>query len=752
VANSTIRAAHAKAISHSAVIPDLPSEPLKRVRPSVFYLLGLFVVAFFMLLLPLVYLAMIGAVGYGVYYHLVTDSGLLTPDRTAGPREMVVRFAVYVAPVFVGVVLIFFMLKPLLARPAREEDPLSLDRSQEPALFSFIEKLCALLGAPFPRHIEVICAVNAAAGFQGGLIGLLRKDLVLKIGLPLAAGLDLQQFAGVLAHELGHFTQGTGRVLNYVINRINFWFARVVFERDEWDEKLVNWGRDTDWRAAIIVGLTRLLVWLTRVVLWLFMLVGRAASCLLMRQAEYHADGFEARVSGAGCFEATSQRMTLLSAAWVKAHDDLEVSWQERRLVDNLPVLVAAKARQFTAAEIGALQKTQSGERAGLFSTHPSDAARIRAARDRNEPGIFRSRQPATGLFSNFRMIANAVTLAYYRHVIGLTVENRNLVPVEQLIAEHKAMWDEQDVLERYFQGCVTFAAPLFPRVSTVGPPLHPKETAAKLKVARKRYEVAAGEAAKTYRQLKETEARIVMLTLASALVRAGQKVPAKDLKLPVVNRETVAQAVDEATTRRDSLVRSLEAFEKLSRFRLVAALQLAQVKVVTARIENGDEVRSQADRILPALAAVEAGLPSLVMVSRAFLALAAMFKVTQENASRDSEDPVSNAVLRGLCEETHRQILVTKSSLTRTAYPFEHAAGNIAMASYALKVAPQLTKPASLLEATGQLQENLKVFYFRAMGRLGLLAESVEAALGMPPLPEVAKEAETEPGKAAEK
>ncbi len=34
------------------------------------------------------------------------------------------------------------------------------------------------------------------------------NDLVLTIGLPLVAGLSAKEFAGILAHEFGHFTQG----------------------------------------------------------------------------------------------------------------------------------------------------------------------------------------------------------------------------------------------------------------------------------------------------------------------------------------------------------------------------------------------------------------------------------------------------------------------------------------------------------------------------------------------------------------
>lgn len=53
---------------------------------------------------------------------------------------------------------------------------------------------------------------------------------MLTIGLPLVAGLSLQQLAGVLAHEFGHFSQGAGMRLTYIVRSINAWFLRVVYE------------------------------------------------------------------------------------------------------------------------------------------------------------------------------------------------------------------------------------------------------------------------------------------------------------------------------------------------------------------------------------------------------------------------------------------------------------------------------------------------------------------------------------------
>src|SRR5699024_4661377 len=124
-----------------------------------------------------------------------------------------------------------------------------------PQLFALIGWICRSLNAPIPSRIDVDCELNASAGFRGGWRSLFGNDIVLTIGLPLVAGLNLSQLTGVIAHEYGHFSQGTAMRANYVIRRINLWFHRVVYERDAWDVSLVAASEDSDldWRLMILL-------------------------------------------------------------------------------------------------------------------------------------------------------------------------------------------------------------------------------------------------------------------------------------------------------------------------------------------------------------------------------------------------------------------------------------------------------------------------------------------------------------------
>src|SRR3954468_17738821 len=75
------------------------------------YRLGLIVVAAAMLLLPLVYVALIGLVASAVVWHLTRDTWM-----TAGSTHLQGILVAYVAPAVAGSTLVFFMIKPILAR------------------------------------------------------------------------------------------------------------------------------------------------------------------------------------------------------------------------------------------------------------------------------------------------------------------------------------------------------------------------------------------------------------------------------------------------------------------------------------------------------------------------------------------------------------------------------------------------------------------------------------------------------------
>ena len=200
---------------------------LTPTRLSPAYRAGLVVVALAILLLPLVYLGVIGLAGSGVWWHL-TRNVWLVQGKAGGGFSAQWRIIAYVAPALAGTMATLFMVKPVFARRQRPRPPMVLAPDDPPQLFSFIEQICAHVRAPIPRIVQVDCQVNASASFAPHWSSLLRRDLVLTIGLPLVHALSIRELGGVLAHEFGHFAQGSGLRLTMLVRGINGWFSRVV--------------------------------------------------------------------------------------------------------------------------------------------------------------------------------------------------------------------------------------------------------------------------------------------------------------------------------------------------------------------------------------------------------------------------------------------------------------------------------------------------------------------------------------------
>jgi hypothetical protein len=161
------------------------------------------VVAIAMLLLPLVYLSLVAGAAAVVWWHITANTWIVS---SASQWQLMV----YLGPAIIGIVLVFFMVKPVLARPAKRPESIPISRAEEPGLFEFIEQICRQVCSPVPWRIQVDCQVNASASFVPGVMGFVDRRLVLTIGLPLVAGLSIRELGGVIAHEFGHFAQGGG--------------------------------------------------------------------------------------------------------------------------------------------------------------------------------------------------------------------------------------------------------------------------------------------------------------------------------------------------------------------------------------------------------------------------------------------------------------------------------------------------------------------------------------------------------------
>jgi hypothetical protein len=631
-------------------------------------------------------------------------------------------------------ILLLFMVKPIFARRPKPPEPTSLDPAQEPTLFAFVEHLCAAVGAARPRRIDVDMQVNASAGFCRGLRSMIGNDLVLTIGLPLVAGMTLRQFTGVLAHEFGHFSQGTGMRVTYVIRTVNHWFARVVYERDAWDVRLAEWAKESDLRIGVILHIARFFVWLTRRVLWLLMMVGHAISCFMLRHMEYDADRYEARVAGSEDFEATVWRLQELGAASQQASRTLETSWRTGRLADDLPALISMSVGRLPADTEEAIRKNMSSGRTGAFDTHPADRDRIENARSENSEGIFRLQDPATTLFSDFEALSKRVTASLYRQQLARDVPTANLVPSAAVLAGEEDLQAAMDVVSRYFNGSIPWSPPLaFPPGTSIDPPEEMTDAYHELREMRRSVEEGAAEAGDRNERFRNLDGKANRAAQAFHLIEAGFNVNPGEFGLKVSQVDDATATLDLALAQLGAVTEEGSTYTEAARQRIVLALRLAHHPQARAGIDDVDEQLASSRRLLEALACLEINYEELEEMRREFAAYSLLIQALQSNEA--TEDAMAR--LQWLAEQLAGRLasLRQKCDAPYPLYP-EKSIG-----AHAIEEAPESGDLRAIHARGGEAIDRLYELWNQSLASLVKFAAQIEEALGMPPLPELRKE-----------
>ncbi len=683
------------------------------IRPvplSPVYRGALAIVAVAMVLLPLVYVALVGGAAYGVYWFATHGWSLLS-----GIGSFKLRGFVFVTPLLAGAILVLFMIKPLLARPARQGEPRRLRREEEPLLFAFVDRICETVGAPKPREIRVDGEVNASASFRRGFFSLFSNDLVLTLGLPLVAGLSLPQLAGILAHEFGHFAQRAGLRLSYVIRSVNGWFARVVYERDRYDEQLQQAVKEADYRIQVMLWVAVAFVWLSRRVLWVLMMVGHTLSSFLLRQMELDADRYEARLVGREVARSTFGDIFGLSLCFQHAVTSVDDLWREGKLGDRFPRLVAARYQSLGERAPGLYADYLAESKTGLFDTHPSDRDRIASIAREAEAGVFSCELPATALFRDFEAVEKSFSSELYREILGERFHEGRLVSVEESVAAQQQAAADVEVVERYLEHDPN-ALWRLPLPRELPPP--PADPLAELQQARQ------AMAAQREAHAMEVEAhgaayeRLRSALVAENALRAGFQINAESFGLKGGELDHAVQARELAATEIEGIESRLQAMEQVAARRLLTALAVPA---------------SPAEISRPLACAVFLGeiRPRLGELLRLQTGLGSIASWLQSN---ESTQAASNR-LNELSAEIGRRLQTLAAELAAQPYPFDDRGAGVTLARYAQLDEPLGHGVGDIAQANATALSNLFSLSIRVLAHLARAAEEVERGLGLAPM-----------------
>jgi len=397
------------------------------IRPSVAYRLRITAVAALIASLPLIYLALICLVMYGEASYAVWGAIHL-------PKNPLRLFLIlYLGPLLAGLILVLFLLKPILASRTVSCQLLTIDSDSQPEFFDFLRRVSAAVGASMPTRIELDNQANASASFDPTLRSFFKRDLVLTLGLPLVACLNVNQLAAVVAHEFGHFTQSAGMRFHHLIWYVNSWLAAGVHDRDNWDEALADVADGAGWLIGLAVLASRGLILLVRALLALLLFVANRARASFSRQMEFHADEYASGLAGSSCYVDTLALLPVIDTAYVTALVDIAQEVSNGSLPDDFPLFVRARtltmapdAREAAIRE-DALESSKDAD-------HPPIAERTARIEARRDAAVFRLDAPATALFRNFPDLARSVTARQYPDWFGPVVEHVRSCPTTEAL------------------------------------------------------------------------------------------------------------------------------------------------------------------------------------------------------------------------------------------------------------------------------------------------------------------------------
>ena len=702
------------------------------------YRFGTFLVVCVMIAMLLLYLLMV--VGAGLFILWYVKFGIEAVQGRSGSEGGVFLVILYFLPLSVAVLMFFALLRPLFGRFDRDERIRTLTRQSDPLLYAFVERVAVAVGAPVPAKINVDTDVNASASFQGGMFNPARNELVLTLGLSLVIGLNTRQFAGVLAHELGHFTQQSSIRMTALVIRISSWFARAA-DSDYWDQMFAKTARNTGGKLYAFIVLLRLAMkvpqWTLRGLLMLTYLV-----CgYMFRQREFDADRFETRVGGSACFESTTRRLEVLSVAYRGAIDDLQYGHGEGRLGDNLPLLVLSNAKQLPKKVHKALRKHVEDSKTGLFDSHPCPRERIENAWKEQSPGIYRVELPAHLLFSNFLGLARNCTWDFYRGIFGPKFKQSDMHPIGDLLERIEQEEQAYKTLRRYYQGTFSVLRPVRLRGSSVDEPTDVRATVTALKNSRQTVLATAEAHRNVLKRYDQADTLVIEATQAGALFRAGFRVGRNEFSVSMRSIDQANDVKRQAVARMNGACRELVQYEEAFSIRLWTALQLMHVEKVAARLENAQKLHDECHQLVDALAFLNGKSEDLLQLRNSHAALRSLF-MQLKGHERDQQ------LIREILRETKDvfdRLAQLRQSLAMVRYPFDHAKGNITMAEYALEEMPDRENPFHIYEAAEQFGMAMSAFYPRLAGRLAVMAEKVENLIGLFPLAEPPEENEDE-------
>ena len=317
----------------------------------------------------------------------------------------------------------------------KKQPKVLMKKHYAPKLFQFFESLSEYIGCKKPNEFYVTNETNISITFVDGIAGMFSGKTALLIGMPLVAGMSLQQFSGMVAREYGHFAQGRAVYIRFTINAINKWLYARAYKKDKIDEKIESYLKDHEVMTFLSI-ICQIVKFGFRLPRWIFQFLYKISlrcSYDLSRKFEFDADRYEVNVTGSSVFEQNAINLQVLNLSKNQVDKIILQKFHDTATVfEDIPLAVANIAKKYDEK---AKQRIQKRMRIILevWSANPADHERVVLSQQRNEQGLDIPLIPAAKLFGNVAVLNKKVSRQYYREYLSIADPKKYMVSNKQI-------------------------------------------------------------------------------------------------------------------------------------------------------------------------------------------------------------------------------------------------------------------------------------------------------------------------------
>lgn len=386
------------------------------------------------------------------YYSLFT----LWATHLAGNPLLALAIQVLCFPLAIALLLLF--AKPLLSLRPRRYRGVLIPAEQEPDLHMFVEDVCQRAEVSVPVEIRLNNDVAINTRHYRGVMGFLRGELVLTIGVPLMASMNTSQLAALIVQSILCYRSRHNPRMSFLVMAANGWLQRALYEDDPLDRGLRHGLERGRFSPGMVNGLEKLFG-VSRKLMVPRILVSRMFERRVLQRIVADADKLAFALAGSEGFNHMLEHRRLLEHGRDEMMQMLQQQWQEKgELPDDMVQQLLLHVRSYPVTVHEQLLHAQEQYKAETGDIVPSDAQRIKSLSKQHRTPGYDCLSPANTLLRYFSKLTRTMTLRYYHNRMHIPVTPDKLV---RQIVKGSMEYELNELIDNFFNRLVYLTLPL---------------------------------------------------------------------------------------------------------------------------------------------------------------------------------------------------------------------------------------------------------------------------------------------------